>query len=76
MTAQAFTVDARGLRCPMPTLKLQRALREAGAGAEIILLADDPLARIDVPHSCNQADAALTDIAETADGWAFRVRKL
>lgn len=43
-------VDARGHRCPVPTLRLQRALEGLAAGARVRLLADDPMARIDVPH--------------------------
>ena len=43
-------VDARGLRCPLPTLRLQRAMRQAAPGQRVRLLADDPMARIDVPH--------------------------
>ena len=41
-------VDARGHRCPVPTLRLQRALALAPSGATVALLADDPLARVDV----------------------------
>ncbi len=48
--AVEILVDARGHRCPAPTLRLQRALREARPGQRVRLLADDPLARIDVPH--------------------------
>ncbi len=43
-------VDARGHRCPVPTLRLRRALERAASGQVVRLLADDPLARIDVPH--------------------------
>ncbi|MFZ5669835.1 MAG: sulfurtransferase TusA family protein [Pseudomonadota bacterium] len=43
-------VDARGHRCPVPTLRLRRAMEAAGAGGRARLLADDPMARIDVPH--------------------------
>ena len=43
-------VDARGHRCPVPTLRLQKALDGAAPGQKVRLLADDPLARIDVPH--------------------------
>lgn len=43
-------IDARGHRCPVPTLRLRRALESAGPNARVVLLADDPLARIDVPH--------------------------
>jgi len=43
-------VDARGHRCPTPSLRLQKAMRETGPGTRLILLATDPMARIDVPH--------------------------
>jgi tRNA 2-thiouridine synthesizing protein A len=42
-------VDARGLRCPLPSLRLQRAARQS-PGRRLRLLTDDPMARIDVPH--------------------------
>ena len=54
-------VDARGHRCPVPTLRLQRALRGAAPGQRIRLLADDPLARIDVPHFLQDQDATLIE---------------
>jgi tRNA 2-thiouridine synthesizing protein A len=47
---EEILVDARGHRCPVPTLRLQRALEAAAPGQRVRLLADDPLARIDVPH--------------------------
>ncbi len=47
---EPLVVDARGHRCPVPTLRLRRALEQAAKGQVVRLLADDPLARIDVPH--------------------------
>ncbi|WP_293393777.1 sulfurtransferase TusA family protein [Phenylobacterium sp. RIFCSPHIGHO2_01_FULL_69_31] len=60
-------VDARGHRCPVPTLRLRRALEAAPAGARVRLLADDPLARIDVPHFAAQIGAQVLEQTE-ADG--------
>ena len=37
-------VDARGLRCPWPALRVARAIREAAPGVVILAVADDPLA--------------------------------
>lgn len=68
-------VDARGHRCPVPTLRLRRALEAAPAGARIRLLADDPLARIDVPHFAVQAGAALLEQAEFEGALSFLVTK-
>jgi len=37
-------VDARGLRCPWPVLRLVRAMREQHGPARVRILADDPAA--------------------------------
>ena len=60
-------VDARGHRCPTPTLRLRRAAQDAPSGARIRLLADDPMAKIDVPHFAAQAGLTVLD-AQDADG--------
>ncbi len=62
-------VDARGHRCPVPTLRLRRVAASATAGQLIRLLADDPLARIDVPHFA--AQAGLTIVESTTEGAEF-----
>lgn len=41
MAAAVATVDARGMRCPWPALRLAKAMREAEAA---LLLSDDPRA--------------------------------
>jgi tRNA 2-thiouridine synthesizing protein A len=47
MEAEAvILVDARGLRCPLPVLRLQARLEEADRWT---LLTDDPAAAVDVP---------------------------
>ena len=67
-------VDARGHRCPTPTLRLARAARKAPAGAILRLLADDPLARIDVPHFAAQAGLELIEVLENGPTLTFRLR--
>jgi tRNA 2-thiouridine synthesizing protein A len=59
-----IVVDARGHRCPAPTLLLQRAVRRAPNGAILRLIADDPLARIDAPHFAAQAGLELLSIGD------------
>ena len=68
-------VDARGHRCPTPSLKLQKAMRDVGPGTRLTLLATDPMARIDVPHlmagmggetlSITETDGVLTIVVAT-----------
>jgi len=47
-------IDATGLSCPMPVLRLQKALRDLPSGTQVMLLASDPMAAIDVPHFCQE----------------------
>lgn len=64
-------VDARGHRCPTPTLRLRRAAERAPAGARIRLLADDPMAKIDVPHFAAQAGLTVLEAGEAAGVLSF-----
>ncbi len=48
-TGEAGVVDARGLRCPMPVLRLARAMRLDPDQNRFLLIADDPAAETDVP---------------------------
>ncbi len=68
-------VDARGHRCPTPSLLLRRALEGAAEGVVVRLLADDPLARIDIPHLLAALGYPLLKL-ESEDGTlSFLVRK-
>ncbi len=58
-------VDARGHRCPTPSLKLQKALRAAPANSRVTLLATDPMARIDVPYLMQELGGRVVSIEET-----------
>lgn len=42
-------IDARGLKCPMPLLKLKQALAKADIGDQLELIAQDRGAWRDVP---------------------------
>ena len=68
-------VDARGHRCPTPTLRLRKALERVRTGGLVVLLADDPLARIDVPHFASSAGHAVEGVSEQGSALVFRVRK-
>jgi cysteine desulfurase len=45
-------VDARGLRCPLPVIRLAQRAGECPAGAVVEVLATDPAARADIPAWC------------------------
>ena len=53
MNAAVTHVDARGLKCPWPALRLARAVRLAGGGC-FELVAEDPAAARDIPLLADQ----------------------
>ena len=75
MASEEILVDARGHRCPVPTLRLRRALEAAPRGARVRLLADDPLARIDVPHFAAESGAEVIERGEAAGVLSFLIVK-
>lgn len=75
MTDESITiVDARGHRCPVPTLMLRKALASGPAGGLVRLLADDPMARIDAPLLVREAGHQLLRVEEADGVISFTVR--
>lgn len=70
-----ITVDARGHHCPVPTLRLRKALAAALPGQVVVLLATDPMARVDVPHFLSKTGDALLSLAEEGGALSFRVER-
>ena len=60
-------LDTTGLLCPLPVLKLRKALQPLPSGAVVGLLASDPMAAIDVPAFCTEAGHKFLDSAPKAD---------
>nr|WP_279480805.1 sulfurtransferase TusA family protein [Aureimonas sp. SK2] len=66
----------RGLKCPLPAIRTERALARLAAGHELTVLADDPLARLDIAHLCRAGGHALLSVeAVETGGWAFSLRR-
>ncbi|MDO1558650.1 sulfurtransferase TusA family protein [Brevundimonas sp. 2R-24] len=70
--AEPLIVDATGHRCPIPSLRLRRAIERTGGDRPIVLWADDPMARIDVPHLLNEMGWALVEVTEDGGRLSFR----
>lgn len=61
-------IDARGLLCPLPVLKIRKRLKGLPTGARLRVLADDPAARVDVPHFCAEQGHALLSAEDGQEG--------
>lgn len=54
MATEPVLIDARGLKCPLPVLKMEKRLAGLPPGAELVVLATDPMAKVDIPLYCRQ----------------------
>ncbi|WP_338424437.1 sulfurtransferase TusA family protein [Sphingopyxis kveilinensis] len=70
--AAARLVDARGMRCPWPALRLARAMRDA---AEAVLIADDPNAAREVAALAAEHGWAVEDESIQEGEGRWRVRR-
>ena len=75
MSQEPLLIDARGHRCPVPTLKLRRALAGMAAGDLVRLIADDPMAKVDVPHFASQGGHAVVEQVEADGAVSFVIRR-
>jgi len=70
--SDAVVIDARGLRCPWPVLRAARALRDPANGAGVILVADDPLADVELAAFA-KSRALSCDRVSTSFGTGYRL---
>lgn len=71
----AAEIDTCGLLCPLPVLKARKRLAALRPGALLTMHADDPAARIDVPHFCAEQGHELVASREAAGILTFVIRK-
>ena len=60
-------VDARGLRCPLPVIRLAAAAQDVAAGTVITVLATDPAASHDIPAWCRMRNHELREVTEVTE---------
>jgi len=69
-------LDARGLRCPLPVLRTRERFRALTPGTRLDVLADDPLARLDMQAYCaRDGHAYLGAAEEPGGGWRMALKK-
>lgn len=68
-------LDARGLNCPLPVLKAQKALRGLAAGDRLVILATDPKAPADLRQLCETTGHLLIVCQDHRDHVAVVIEK-
>lgn len=68
-------LDARGLRCPMPLLKLKQTLNGMAAGEVVEVQTTDPGSVRDFQAFLRQGSHVLLELREGGKDFYFRIRK-
>ena len=68
-------MNLRGLKCPLPALRVRKTLSGLKSGDLIIAECTDPLTTIDIPNLLRQTGDRLEEKSEAAGVLTFRIRK-
>lgn len=68
-------IDLSGLRCPLPVLRVKKALGELAAGGVLRAFATDPGAAEDIPAFLKQTGHTLREVIPHNDGHYFVIVK-
>ena len=69
------TMNLRGLKCPLPALRVRKKLASLKSGDLIVAECTDPLAALDIPNLLRQTGDVLEDKTEAEGILTFRIRK-
>jgi tRNA 2-thiouridine synthesizing protein A len=73
MSGDPVLVDARGMLCPWPALRLSRAARQLGGAGAIRILADDPAAPRELQSLCAERGWSLAPEPEEACAFTVKI---
>ncbi len=68
-------MNLRGLKCPLPTLRVRKKLSALKSGDLIVAECTDPMTAIDIPNLLRQTGDTLEGKSESGGVLSFRIRK-
>jgi tRNA 2-thiouridine synthesizing protein A len=69
-------LDTKGLNCPLPILRVKKAIKEVPAGGTLQVLATDPGAVRDFEAFCRATGNQLVDWREESGVFTFNIKKV
>ena len=75
MARMEDVLDLRNLKCPLPAMLAKKALARAAPGMLLVVLADDPLAVVDIPHMCHGEGHAVENVTAASGHHVFHIRR-
>ena len=70
-----ITLDVLSFHCPVPVHETKRVLASMEPGEVILVMADDPETKIDIPALLNRSGDTLLNVEEEAGEYHYRIRK-
>ncbi len=70
------TLDLKGLLCPMPVVKMAKAIKEVEVGQVIEAFATDPGVMADMPAWCRSTGNELVALEKLDKQFHFVIRRL
>ncbi len=67
-------LDTKGLNCPLPVLKLKKAMKQVPPGGVLQVLTTDPGAVADFEAFCRQTGNQLLDAKTEGDVFVFLIQ--
>lgn len=71
----ATPLNLRGLKCPLPALRVRKALKGAAPGTLFLVECTDPMAAIDIPNLMRETGDAIEHSATQSELLIFHIRK-
>ena len=68
-------LDLSGLKCPMPVLRTQKAVRDMQPGDLLEVIATDPMSAIDIPNLLRETGDRLLEQERDGGRLIFRIEK-
>jgi tRNA 2-thiouridine synthesizing protein A len=68
-------LNLRGLKCPLPALRVRKALSGLKTGDLLIAECTDPLTAIDIPNLLQETGDTMVASAREGEVLVFRIRK-
>jgi tRNA 2-thiouridine synthesizing protein A len=69
------TMDLRGLKCPLPALRVRKMLSSLKSGDLIVAECTDPLTAIDIPNLLRETGDVLEEKSQAEGLLTFKIKK-
>jgi tRNA 2-thiouridine synthesizing protein A len=75
MNKPSIIIDAKGLFCPVPIVKVAEAIRNIDSGMLVEIISDDAAIRHDMPAWCKSTGNVIEAVKQEGNVYRYLVRK-